>query len=213
MLPRIIAFAGKSRSGKDTLSSVLIEMGYIHLKIADELKNLVCDLLSVSRENLEKTKDLKKEIRLSSSDLYIISKETTVPLNSLQELETKIFSSPRELLQYLGTDIIRRYVPDWHIRRFLDKIKPNEKYVNSDIRFKDEVEAVKNLDNNSKIIYIQREMKNNPVSNTLHESETGLDETTQGIDYCINNNGTLDDLYNKLEDILKNHMTSQELDQ
>ena len=57
--PRIISFSGKKHSGKSELCKINEQYGYININFADELKNLVCKCLNITREELETKKDLK----------------------------------------------------------------------------------------------------------------------------------------------------------
>ena len=196
MLPRIISFAGRAGSGKDVLAKKLEERGYIHIKFADELKNLVCDILDITRKDLENTKDEPFSFTLKVQDISKIHNITGVSMNDLNEFCGVKLDSQRELMQFIGTDIIRRYIPDWHIRLFISKIESGKSYVNSDLRFKNEFMTLRDL--GATTVYIHRE-GTSIINDTQHVSET---ELTKNDMVCIDNDGTINDLYEKLDIVL-----------
>lgn len=131
-----------------------------------------------------------------------------------QKLEINKFwgISGREFLQKFGSEVCRDYVP---------KILPNmnfnnctmwvrlfEKYYQdnidkhtavSDVRFEDESKKIKEL--GGLIIRINRSNnKNTPAEHIVHKSE--LQASKIFPDIVIDNNGSLDELYEKLDDVM-----------
>jgi hypothetical protein len=200
MLPRLLAFSGKARSGKDTLSYLIEQYGYINIKFSDSLKDLVCEVLQVNRKTLEELKDTPLLINLTQYNLLKIHEKTSIPIETLKEFHGKQLESPRELLQFLGTDIIRRFIPDWHIKSFVSKIDltdPTRKYVNSDVRFTNELETLKGL--GATVFRIYR--PDCPEIAGQHVSETELSNVPMD---TILNDGTKLDLYNNFMAYFKN---------
>lgn len=118
------------------------------------------------------------------------------------EEETK----PRELLQILGTDIIRKELnkPDFHVNRICEDIEILSKYFNrfliSDCRFPNEVLVPKQKFGDDVVAI--RIVRTNFVSDLTpiqqqHESETALDDFT-GFDYVITASN-LNELYEQLD--------------
>lgn len=119
-------------------------------------------------------------------------------------------TKPRELLQSMGTDIIRDKMndPNFHARRLVEDINILSNYFDifliSDCRFPNEVELTKDaFGGNVKQIRIERP---NHVSKLTkeqreHKSETALDDY-DGWDYKIINDGTLEEFGNKIQKIL-----------
>jgi hypothetical protein len=101
------------------------------------------------------------------------------------------YISIRQLLQIFGTEIIREYFGNnfWVSRTLLDK----DNIIISDLRFINEYEQVKN--NNGIVIYIDRNQT--PGS---HRSESEVIEllNENKFDYIINNDGSIEDLFNKV---------------
>lgn len=111
----------------------------------------------------------------------------------------------RELLQFLG-EWIRGKNPNYFVEcaeRKLQKIASNDNSPNilvSDLRYKNEAEMLKR--NNFILIRINREDRPRMTpEQENHKSEVDLDDYNDW-DYIINNDTTLDDLYEKLDEIL-----------
>ena len=148
-IPKIISFSGKKHCGKSELCRVSEEYGYININFADELKFLICRCLKITKNELEKNKDFKYKYKLNEEHINIIIQELLLNeehINIIQELLLdKEFNSIREILQFIGTDVIRAFNPSWHIKKIKDKINPIKKYVIGDTRFLDEKKWLKNL--------------------------------------------------------------------
>lgn len=146
-LPRLISFSGRKGSGKTELAKVCTKYGYILINFADNLKNLVSKSLCISREELEYWKDEELCWDLSNK-LDDISKELNIDYKIIKKYCTNQFNSIRQILQVLGTDVIRNYNPDWHVNKTLEYIKKNseiKKYCIGDCRFKNEKDTIEAL--------------------------------------------------------------------
>lgn len=115
-------------------------------------------------------------------------------------------SKPRDLLNKLGTDIIRNKIdPDFHIDRLIQDIKVlsyfYDIFIISDIRFPVEIEKTCDSFDNVITIKMKRESDELNDAQKKHVSETILDNY-DGFDYVIDNNGTLDELEEKAKGIL-----------
>ena len=161
MYPKIIAFSGRKHSGK----SMLLEhckqrYGYQVLYFADGLKQLVCLTLGISRSTLEKTKDVLQPICIQTD---LIEKEFKIkPIKNN-------FNSIREMMQYIGTDIIREHNPRWHIDQLHRNIR-SDRICIGDCRFPNEKQFVKDL--GGETWFIIRPFYILDISN--HDSETSL---------------------------------------
>ena len=154
------------------------------VKFADKLKDVVCLLTGCTRVDLE---------------------DHEFKSNRVFRFENKWYGSVREFLQYFGTDLIRKNLGDniWVYATFVD-YKPRKlseynpsKWIISDVRFPNEVEAIK--DRNGIVIRINR--NNSLFKSVVHESETALDDY-DNFDYVINNDGSIGELVEKIKEIL-----------
>lgn len=107
-------------------------------------------------------------------------------------------TKPRELLQQLGTEIIRGKLnmPFFFVNRMTEDIKILSYFfdviVVNDVRFKIEIDMQKELFNNLVSIKVVRDGFDNGLTEKQkqHSSEVDLDDYDK-FDYCIYNDGTL----------------------
>lgn len=165
-LPRIISFSGRKGSGKTELANVCSKYNYKVIYFADNLKDLVCKCLDISRDTLESLKDKTIQFDLSDKTDYI-AKELQI---DKKYINLKSYNSIREILQILGTDIIRRYNPDWHVNKTLLYLQQqkNKNFCIGDCRFLNEKKMIENLGGESWIIIRPNQLN---ISNHISETE------------------------------------------
>ena len=179
---KIIGLSGRKQSGKSELSNVCLEFGFEIYNFAGALKLLLANYMGISIEKLNKDKEVLQKIVVDASYL---SSELNVPLALIEEhLNGGEFSSIRHALQFIGTQLIRKLCPRWHIDQVRKKIQqnPNVSIVIDDLRFKDELECLRSF--NAECWYIVRP---STVDISNHESETGLTWADFGDNVIINN--------------------------
>ena len=72
--------------------------------------------------------------------------ETQIPYDFIEEkLLGKRLNTVRDMLQYIGTNVIREYNPNWHVDKLREMIKPNTNYVFEDTRFPNEKKMLEEL--------------------------------------------------------------------
>lgn len=173
---KLIGLAGRKRSGKTSLAKYLQEdENAIIITIANYLKYLCCDLLNMSYEELNEKKDNGYTFDVVPNERWynIIDKKTHIGVENIKrELENKHINSIRQLLQVVGTDVIRKYDEKWHVRKMIEEI---ESYNNSklivvdDVRFPNEKQTILNA--SGEVFFIIRP---NHMSVSNHASETAL---------------------------------------
>ena len=119
---KLVAFAGLAGAGKDTCADMLVARGYEKMAFADPLKGVA-----------------KALFELDDEQLWGGRKEG---------LDMRYHKSPRQLLQLLGTDWVRQQIREdfWVARlvRDLDaRLAQGKRVVLADVRFQDEVDAVR----------------------------------------------------------------------
>lgn len=113
----------------------------------------------------------------------------------------------RQLLQYMGTDVVRKKRPDFwveHILSLLDLFDGDWDYVIiPDSRFPNEIDAYKEAGYPTTYIRIVRPNFVSPLTpeQLNHPSETALNNYEP--DILVTNDGTLEDLDIKAEEIVK----------
>lgn len=168
----IISFAGRCRSGKTELAKVCMEHGYQKLYFALPLKQLCADLMgkSIDELNTLKNNNTNIEFNLHIDRCMKLATDSGIPFNFIWEIcEGKTIHTVRELLQFVGTDIIRKYNTDWHVNKIREMINPDLNYVIDDVRFPNEKKMIEELGGDC--WFITRTTLDN-ISN--HPSETSI---------------------------------------
>ncbi len=181
---RIIGITGQKFSGKNTLGDYFVEnYNYEQIAYADALKDAVKCIFDFDDEQLYGSK--KEEI----DEFWGIT--------------------PRQVLQFVGTDLFRNHIHEllpsigkdiWiHVvkRKIINKMKkkPNSCFVITDARFNNEVDMIKQL--GGTVIKLRR----NTGHQDNHESEILIDSLPS--DYEFENNGSKEELYDKVMKVLK----------
>lgn len=238
----IIGITGKMGSGKDTVGKIIQYLIYMNkevknryypydvfieqlntvklddvsnwqiVKFADALKDIVCILTSCTREQLEDT-DFKN---------------SHLPDEWKQDINSNETMTYRELLQKLGTDLLRNQLhEDTWLNALFSKYKPNicsgvthcalaskfeiscnlcpeyPNWIITDCRFPNETNAVKRR--GGIVIRVNRENTTGQGKLNPHTSETALDNAE--FDYTIDNYDTIEELIEKVKKILiKEHI-------
>lgn len=201
----VIGFAGRCRSGKTILSEVCEKYGYQRLSFALPLKQLCADILDISIDELNRAKNenIPIEITIGKDVCEILSEETNIPIETTTEIcDGKYLHTVRDMLQFIGTDYIRKYNSDWHVNRIREMIEDNGNYVIDDVRFPNEKRMIEQLGGDC--WFVTRTTLDN-VSN--HESETSI-TWKDCMNKVIVNNSTLNELLFKWEIFMDNYTRS-----
>ena len=181
----IVAFGGRIGSGKSELAKICQEAGFEKLYFALPLKQLVADLIHVKLEEINGLKNVEKNYKFGKLDYIFLGKETHIPYETIEKEMSPIeFKTVRQLLQFIGTDLIRKYNVNWHVNKIKAMIDKNKNYVIDDVRFPNELNLIRELGGDAWFI-IRPKIDN--VSN--HESETALTWRDFGNKIIINDDG------------------------
>ena len=150
---KIIAFAGRKRSGKGMLAKGMREHSpnVVIIAVADSLKFLCCKLLNRTYDELNQMKDDGTTFEAKVDDYWVstIKHEVKISDNIIRnEIGGRVFTNVREVLQIIGTDLIRKYSPDWHIDKTIERIKSygdDKIVVVEDVRFPNEKRRIEEI--------------------------------------------------------------------
>lgn len=187
-LPNVIGICGQAGAGKDTAAKWFVERGYTKDSFAAPIKRMLNQAFGWSMEDWECRAWKRATHAVICIDSYGHARCT----------------SPRALAQWLGTDVVRNnfgqdaWVDLWK-QRWHDAGQP--RVVVADIRFQNEVDAIHKL--GGTVIRVTRGpytgrlfFHENERTDTVHDSErTG---ELRFVDHHIENNGTIQELYESL---------------
>ena len=184
----LIGVVGLIGSGKDTVSKRLEQKhGFRRDSFAKSLKDAVSAMFNWDREMLEGNGDDSRQWREQPDEFWSKKFGKTV--------------TPRWVLQHFGTEVMRQHMHDaiW-IDSCLSRYdgKPT---VISDTRFQNELKTIK--ENKGQIILVKRgelPTREQMQDKGAHKSE--WDWMGWNFDHVIENDGTKEDLYNKVDDLV-----------
>lgn len=179
-LPQYIGLHGFAGAGKDEVAKILAEYGYERKAFADVLREALYVLNPIvtwdSYSRAFRVQDIVDEVGWEDAK--------------------RNFDEIRRMLQVLGTEVGRQMIDQnvW-VDSVFKTLDPDKKYVFTDVRFKNEHQAIDSR--LGTLIKIDRPGVG-PVNN--HPSDQGLPD--QWFDVIINNDGSLKDLHTKVRDVL-----------
>ena len=204
----LIAFGYKAESGKDTASTYLKDKyGFKVLAFAENLKEFCFEHLGLSKEQLYTQEG--KATKLSTPIVYdervhgklILWMRSYSPTTILDDgggaLLGHVMNSPRDVVQFIGTDAMRKYNPNYHLECCFDRLVPGYDYVISDARFQNEVEGV--IEKGGLCVELTRDSSiPGGQKNTMHASEISL-SGWRGWFSRVNNTGSIEDFHYRLD--------------
>ena len=168
---QIYGICGFKGHGKDTLARLVVskDQDFKIVHFADSLKNICKAVFSLSNYHVH-----DPEGKEQAFIFPIFMDDGLEAMRSLTLLDLKpvgkVAHNAREVLQYAGTEYVRKAAPNYWIDRLVTDIKDYEKVLVPDARFPNEAEAIHGL--GGKIIRVHR--TDLPDSGDLHASERGI---------------------------------------
>lgn len=213
----ILGLSGKALSGKDTVADYLLDNYNWTRKtgFATNLKVACMEIFDLTEfqsfeqagksARLEKVRIVTEEVLCSIIDWMQKTHDVNLDDKDYSSLLGKELYTPREIQQFVGTDIMRFYSPDYHMEVVFRSIDKNENVIIKDVRFKNEAQAV--LDNGGKLIRIYRpdilRALHGASIDSAHASETQLDDWTDWTYVLNNDSDTLTSLYDRIDVMLE----------
>jgi len=209
----IIGFVGFIGSGKDTAADYLVNFhGFRRDSFANTLKDAVAAVFGWDRTLLEGRTKEAREWREQVDPWW--AKRLDMPQ-----------LTPRWILQYWGTEVCRQgFHDDIWIASVENKMrKTTDNIVISDVRFPNEIKAIHNA--GGKVIWVQRgelpswHIMAGKANNGdtfaaeklkalgVHASETAW--VGKDIDYTIQNNSSIDDLFEQIKNLVEDRPVSK----
>ena len=203
MKNKIIGLSGFIGSGKDRVADYLVlEYRYQRVSFAESLKDAISNIFGWERDLLEGYTKESREWREMIDPWW--AKRLDIP-----------HLTPRWVLQNIGTDLLRnKFHTDIWVASLENKLRRSDnKIVLSDVRFQNEIQTITNL--NGTLIWVKRnplpewyDLAINPTTkkslhfrSDIHPSE--YDWVGSDFTHIIENNGTLDELFDYVDIIIQ----------
>ena len=212
----ILGFSGKALAGKDSAADYLLD-NYNWDKKTGFAYNLkeACSKIFGSDLWFFTTQEGKSHtfIKPWIVDLQTIEEiikwmrrthDVAIDDIDYRSLLGKELHTPRDILQFVGTEVMRSYAVDYHIDVVLNGLSNTDKIVVADVRFENEAAGI--LNSGGHLVRLERPLKLRElcgtVADTNHPSEISLDGWGKW-SYRINNNGKeLVSLYKKVDEMV-----------
>ena len=210
LLVGIVGFLG---SGKNAVSNAFVRHGFTHESFARPLKDACASMFSWPRDMLDGVTPASRKWREAPDAFW--STQLGKPF------------TPRMALQWLGTDVMRRQLhKDVWLLSLLKRVAPHTQVVITDVRFTNEIQAIKAL--GGVIIRVQRgsepEWFDTAVAAAhgstaaadfmrdvaaVHTSEWEWLSAAPDFDYVIHNNGSMALLHRRTALVIKDILRHQ----
>lgn len=226
---KLKVFVGPKFSGKDTCAKILQNWGITADKIpfAGPLKKICCGVWGPPLHTFEDAyfKELLQHFEMEVADIYdlfelsnryVTPESETAFLEHLKQFEGMEFISRRDLLQKVGTEILRSFDPGWHCKaafspQHLMEIKAlpfkfeRETFSVTDCRFINEYEYLK-ANHDCEFFYVERPEAEAALALATHQSELEIIKVKERLiadgGTVIYNDAGLEELEGTMHDIV-----------
>jgi hypothetical protein len=223
---KVIAISGFKSSGKDSAANYLVQNhGFQRVAFADPLKDMVSQLFGIDRSWLDDP--TKKELPLKKypapatdgftqmisnfmvrefrtlSGFQVDVKYTRVNNGTLQTFHNQwenLYHTPRSLAILLGSSM-RAGASNFWVGQAINNIRANENrfYVISDLRYKSEMEQLKEAFGDDLVTIRINRFDSSPSNDP---SERDLDEVKH--DHTLENKGTKEEFFSLFNGLISN---------
>jgi len=212
----ILGLAGKALAGKDSVADYLLDNYNFDRKIgfASNLKTACVEVFGLTYDQVLTQQGKSTNLGTPAEITKPILEDLIRWMRKTHDvaLESKDYSTllgvkllkPRDILQFVGTEVMRFYVSDYHYEVVFRSANADENIIITDVRFQNEAAGV--LEHGGCLVRIDRpeELRalHGVVLNSDHPSETALDNWDTW-SYKLKNDGkTLNVLYNTVDKML-----------
>lgn len=179
----IIGLVGRAHAGKDLVATHVHDTyGHDNCKFAGPMKTALKSLFDFSHEQVEG--DLKETV----DERWGVTPRRVMQFFGTEMLQIKM----QELIPGLGRHFAVK-------RMFLNYDTREQPFCVSDVRFQHEVDAIRQ---HGGIVIRLRRNQDGHSKEHEHESESGVDGMS--CDYDVDNDGSVADLFSKIDRILAN---------
>jgi hypothetical protein len=223
----ILGLQGAAKAGKDTTADYLIEEhGWDgKLSFAKNLKDMCRAIFFLSEDDVNTQKGKERvfskpkvftQRNLGSVLYWMSTTHSRYPIvkgarEHVASLVGTELTTPRHILQFIGTDVCRAVIPSYHLDIVVNTIRdnPDKNYIITDVRFPNEGDLV--LDElDGLVVQIVREANSDENIDRSHKSETAMSDWGRFTDVVDNQKDGLPFLYAEVNNLLKRQNLCQE---
>ena len=206
----IISLSGRKGSGKDTVADMLtkhLPLPVRRVSFAAKLKQVCSTVFELPLEffnerkegNFVVPKEFPIEIQKHILQAYGLS-TIYASLTIEDEVAANRFKSAREILQFVGTNFLRSFDTNVHLRD-LPLGGPDQATVCTDCRFPNEINYLRVEARKRIMSFISVYIERGDMAPTDNHASEQLDSSL--CDFVLSNDGSLDDLEEKIKKFVK----------
>lgn len=202
----IVGISAPARSGKDEVGKVFVKHGFKKVSFADELKDILAEAFSLDidvfyNDDLKDT-SFDRPIAITNHNLIIIENRITqYTTNNTDSLYNHVgveLKSPRDMMQYVGTEVCRGVDDELWLKAFKYRVNGLDNIVCPDVRLPNERALIKEL--NGFLFWVDRPNLKTNVPNHVSETSYG---SPKDYDVIVVNDGTLENLRHNVSAYLR----------
>lgn len=193
---QLIGLCGGGGAGKDTVADYFVKhYGYTKLSFGDELKEVCAQVFDVDinifYDRAIKDADFEEPIYIEVKHInLLIDILQKYPHNNIWQMVGYKLTSPRKMMQTVGTELVRVHFGDnFWVDRLRDKII--YKTIIADVRMVNEIDLIREFDGTLILVEKDDIIKKDHISEQLNAREY--------CDVIIPNNGEKYQLYSEIE--------------
>lgn len=211
---KVIAFCGSKKAGKSTSCNIFMQLSdhkCEELALADHLKSVCSDVFNLDIRNFMlqelKEKELDNNVVLSKDDLRsVITGFGVKDINDDLHIRPhigKVLTTPRKLLQYIGTEVMHSIDPLIHVKKVIENKSKNKITIVTDLRFENEFNLLMSEFNANFIpVYVKNNQAESAAEMDSHASEREFVKFKNRC-YTLDNNGSIRQLMSNIETLIR----------
>ena len=205
----IIGLVAEKESGKTTTFNLIKSElpSAQELMLAEHLKEVCAKVFNMDlncfESQAEKKKVLSSPFVLTSIQIKSLANlfELSITDQQVDKHIGKTLTTTREVLQYVGTDIMRAIDDDIHLKWAMKRAPESDTYVVTDIRFPNEFDFFAK-ESGFLPFSIDRKKQDEFDSSSSHASETHIPNLKKRCLAELNNNGTIESLKHQIDKLV-----------